>query len=75
MQEQGCDHGGKDTQSGTIFKASLVCLCSASQDGLSPSLNHTDEIRLCSLSPKNLDGICSLKRRANLRENFQDWVP
>lgn len=55
MQEQGCDHGGKDTQPGMIFKASLVCLRSASQDGLSPGLNHTDEMHLCSLSPKNLD--------------------
>lgn len=55
MQEQGCDRGGKDTQSGMIFKASLVCLCSASQDGLSPGLNHANEMHLCSLSPNNPD--------------------
>lgn len=54
-QEQGCDHGGKDTQSGTIFKASLIRLCSASQDGLSSGLNHADEMCLCSLSPNNTD--------------------
>lgn len=47
MQESGCDHSGKDTQSGTIFKASLVCFCSTSQDGLSPGLNHADEKCVC----------------------------
>lgn len=54
-QEQGCAHGGKDTQSATIFKASLVCLYSASQDGLSPGWNHADEMRLRFLSSNNPD--------------------
>ena len=54
-QEQGCDHSGKDMHSGLIFKASLVCICSASQDGLSPGLNHANEMHLRSLSPNHRD--------------------
>lgn len=78
-QEKGCDHSGKDTQSGMIFKAFLVRLCSTSQDGLSPALNHADEIRLHSPSPeqpkRGNDRICSLRLRANWRENLQDCDP
>jgi hypothetical protein len=40
---------------GDVFKASFVCLCNVSLDGLSPDLNHTDEMYLYSLSPSNPD--------------------